>query len=225
MIFTTSPTPSGIWATARLRALVQDALRSVALASAALILTGALFTPAHAQEPEPAPEASESRPAPLTPAERIAKALDELKSEDEAVWKPAQAALEKAWQRSGSDSMDLLLLRAQRAMKAAEPEKARRHLTDLVNLAPDFAAGWSLRGALNLAEGDVGAALADIAYTLALEPNEFQALTGLGQIYAGLGDEKRALFAFRAALEIHPHYGPAAEAVERLVPMVEGLKI
>lgn len=156
------------------------------------------------------------------PEEALARAFEDLKSEDEAVWRPAQDFIAKVWTKSGSDSMDLLLLRGRTAMEAEDWPRAVEHLTDLVNLAPDFAEGWNTRATAYFREGDYGASLADIAETLALEPRHFGALAGLGLILSEIGEDKKAVAAYRKALELNPHLDGPAEAVKQLAPSVDG---
>ena len=156
------------------------------------------------------------------PQEALEKAFADLKSEDEAVWRRAQDHIAKAWEKSGSDSMDLLLKRGRTAMESENWTRAIQHLTDLVNLAPDFAEGWNARATAFYRNDDYGAALADIAEALKHEPRHFGALAGLGLILQEVGDEKKAVTAYRKALELNPHLDGPAAAVERLAPTVDG---
>jgi Flp pilus assembly protein TadD len=64
--------------------------------------------------------------------------------------------------------------------------------------------------------GEYGPSVNDIARTLTLNPRHFGALSGLGMIFEQMGDEGRALEAYRAALAIHPRLEGVNEAVERL---------
>ena len=60
---------------------------------------------------------------------------------------------------------------------------------------------------------------------LVREPRHFGALAGLGMIMQDLGDEKRALDAFRKALAINPHLKKVPERVKTLSEKVEGRDI
>ena len=82
--------------------------------------------------------------------------------------------------------------------------------------------GWYLRGVAFYLQGDYGVAIADMAETLKLEPRHFGALTQLGAMFEELGDNDRALDAYRASLKIHPHQQDAADAVTRLEAQSEG---
>ena len=57
------------------------------------------------------------------------------------------------------------------------------------------------------------------------EPRHFGALVGLGMIMQDLGDEKRALAAFRKALAVNPHLDKVPELVKTLTEKVEGRDI
>ena len=67
--------------------------------------------------------------------------------------------------------------------------------------------------------------MADIQRTLAIEPRHFGALSGLGVILERTGDEQGALEAYRGALAVNPHLEAARDAVERLLPKVDGRDI
>jgi Tfp pilus assembly protein PilF len=60
---------------------------------------------------------------------------------------------------------------------------------------------------------------------LAREPRHFGALTGLGMILEDVGDNKRALEAFRRALEVDPRLERVPEIVKTLTEKVEGRHI
>ena len=60
---------------------------------------------------------------------------------------------------------------------------------------------------------------------LAREPRHFGALAGLGMIMQDLGDDKRALDAFRKALAINPHLERVPDLVKTLSEKVEGRDI
>jgi len=90
------------------------------------------------------------------------------------------------------------------------------HLTALTDHAPDFAAGFQTRAAAYATAGQFGPALADLRRTLELEPRHFAALTQLGAMLEEMGDDARALAAYRASLAIHPHQQEAIDGQARL---------
>lgn len=218
---------------------------ALAAVSALLILAGgaALAQPS-ADDPLSAPLEDDTtgapplqgpvpdRSLPASPAEEKARhqaRLDalfaQLGQKNNPDWERVQNDIWIHWSKSGSPSMDLLLLRAGRAMDAGDHELALRFLDDLVRLAPEFAEGWNKRATVYFLLGEYGPSVADIQRTLVLEPRHFGALSGLGMILERVGDKKGAIRAYRRGLEIHPNLPGAAEGVERLAPEVDGREL
>lgn len=140
-------------------------------------------------------------------------------------WEDVEEKIRVEWSRSGSASMDLLLDRAQAALEAGDLHAALDHATALTDHAPEFAEGWNILGAAYFATNRYGPALDAIERTLQLNPRHFAALRGLGLILEELGDQERALFAYRAAASIHPHLDDVTEAIKRLSEAADGQKI
>lgn len=160
--------------------------------------------------------AEEAGADPLAPLFRqLAEASDEG-------WRAAESDILRAWSRSGSASMDLLLKRGEAALDAGDFDAAIGHLTALTDHAPDFATGFHLRAVAYAFRGDFGPAAADLARALQLEPRHFPALTQLGAMLEEMGDQQRALAAYQASLAIHPHQQDALDAVARLTADLEG---
>src|ERR1700731_4536959 len=96
--------------------------------------------------------------------------------------------------------------------------------------APDEASAkpveaWNRGATLYYLQNDYARSLVDIEQVLVREPRHFGALAGLGMIMQDLGDEKRALDAFRKALAINPHLEKVPELVKTLSEKVEGRDI
>ncbi len=169
--------------------------------------------------------------APVAPSEeaasdaRLASLLSELQSPVLPDWERVEAEILNLWSRSGSPAMDLLLRRGRQAMARGDYSAALTHLTALTDHAPEFAEGWNARATLFYEMGDYGPSLDDIARTLALNPNHFGALTGLGMIMEQVEAYSHALDAFRAARAIHPHRPDLEQAVERLERQLEGISL
>ncbi|MBF9022340.1 tetratricopeptide repeat protein [Rhodobacterales bacterium LSUCC1028] len=151
--------------------------------------------------------------------------LSELQSPVLPDWERVEAEILNLWSRSGSPAMDLLLRRGRQAMARGDYSAALTHLTALTDHAPEFAEGWNARATLFYEMGDYGPSLDDIARTLALNPNHFGALTGLGMIMEQVEAYSHALDAFRAARAIHPHRPDLEQAVERLERQLEGISL
>jgi tetratricopeptide (TPR) repeat protein len=147
----------------------------------------------------------------------------ELGQADDAA--AAQAVEETIWRRwadSGSPTVNVLLERAAAAETAGDAEMAERFLDQASALAPDFAEPWNRRASLAYRSDDYVGAVAALQETLKREPRHFGALAVLGLIYEELGQDRRALAAFRAALVIHPYHQPSLDGVRRIEPRVEG---
>ncbi|MFH5773495.1 tetratricopeptide repeat protein [Paracoccus sp. NGMCC 1.201697] len=171
---------------------------------------------------EPAEPDLPTADARLQERENLDLLFAELAQPDGETWARAETDILRIWSRSGSAAMDLLYKRGEAALDAGDTEAAIGHLTALTDHAPDFAGGWYLRGVAFYLEGQVGPSISDMARTLTLEPRHFGALTQLGAMFEELGDDKRALEAYRATLKIHPHQEDAADAVERLEDKTKG---
>lgn len=175
------------------------------------------------------PDAEASAPARIDPrAARIAEldaAFADLRSEEEAVWREAEETILELQSRSGSASFDLLLSRGRSAVERQDLDAAVEHLTDLVNLEPNFAEGWHARAVAHYLNGDIGPALDDLADALAREPRHFTALAGLATVLEELGDVDRALDAYRLAKELHPNLAGVDDAIDRLASDVDGVPI
>ncbi len=151
--------------------------------------------------------------------------FDRLAVAGDRDWEKIQNEILNIWYESGSDTHDLLLARAQKAMEMEDYETAIVHLNDLVRLAPDFPEGWNLRATARFQQGEYGYALYDIGRTLALEPRHFGALSGLGIILDRMGDKEGALRAFERAIELHPNLPGADEGARALRPVVDGMRL
>ena len=148
--------------------------------------------------------------------------LQQLRTADAVEAEKIARAIKRIWARSGSASADLLLKRGGDALRAKKPKVAIEHLTALTDHAPDFAEGWHKRASAYYQEMLYGPAIEDLGRVLALNPNHFEAIQGLGAIFEQLGDKERAYEVYEQVLAIHPHHADVLEAMKRLEPMVKG---
>jgi tetratricopeptide (TPR) repeat protein len=190
----------------------------------ALILAsapGAALAQAKAADPKPQTEPAKPRkPATLDELfTRLAGAKDESEANGVA------NLIERRWARSGSDTADLLMSRAEEALKAKEFPLAVELLDRVLTLRPEWAEAWHRRATAFFLLDDPVSAIADIQRVLTREPRHFGAWAGLGHIYVSGGDKKRALEAYRKALAIHPYLAKLREAIERLTPEIDGRDI
>jgi tetratricopeptide (TPR) repeat protein len=144
---------------------------------------------------------------------------------DETSAKHVEARIWAIWLQTPSDTVGLLMTRAKTAMDAQNSDVALKLLDAVVKLRPDYIEGWNRRATLYYLRNDYARSLEDIEQVLAREPRHFGALAGLGMIMQDLGDEKRALDAFRRALAVNPHLEKVPELVKTLTEKVEGRDI
>jgi tetratricopeptide (TPR) repeat protein len=144
---------------------------------------------------------------------------------DEASAKHVEARIWALWVQTPSDTAALLMMRAKAAMDAHQIDAALKLLDAVVKLRPDYIEGWNRRATVYYLKNDYAHSLEDIEQVLVREPRHFGALAGLGMIMQDLGDEKRALDAFRKALAINPHLEKVPELVKTLSEKIEGRDI
>ena len=180
----------------------------------------------------PAPRGVEAqKPVQAAPEDSVRKPiLDELferlaASKDEEETNGIAGAIERVFQRSGSDTADLLLNRAQTAMHRKENKTAVEVLDKLVEIEPDWAEAWTQRATARFMDGDRAGAVEDLGQALAREPRHFGALSGLASVLYAMGFEKRALEVFRRSLAVRPHQGDVQKMIDKLAPDVDGRDI
>jgi tetratricopeptide (TPR) repeat protein len=144
---------------------------------------------------------------------------------DEVSAKHVEAKIWAIWLQTPSDTIALLMTRAKAAMDAQNSEIALKLLDAVVKLRPDYIEGWNRRATVYYLKNDYAHSLQDIEQVLAREPRHFGALAGLGMIMQDLGDDKRALDAFRKALAVNPHLEKVPELVKALSEKVDGRDI
>jgi tetratricopeptide (TPR) repeat protein len=166
---------------------------------------------------------------PKVPADRT-RGLDFLfgalkAAPDEASAKHVEARIWALWLQTPSDTVSLLMTRAKAAVDAQNSDVALRLLDAVIRLRPDYVEAWNRRATLYYLKNDYAHSLEDIEQVLAREPRHFGALAGLGMIMQDLGDDRRALDAFRRALAVNPHLEKVPELVKTLSEKVEGRDI
>ena len=144
---------------------------------------------------------------------------------DEASARHVEARIWAQWLHTPSDTAALLMTRAKTAMDAKNIDVAMKLLDSLVKLRPDYVEAWNRRATLYYLKNDYRHSLEDIQQVLIREPRHFGALAGLGMIMQEIGDDKRALEAFRKALAVNPHLEKVPELVKQLTEKVEGRDI
>ena len=160
------------------------------------------------------------------PQARIDKLFEELKkARTEQSAERVSTRIRQEWARSGSASIDLLMQWSQKAMDAKKNDVAMDFLDQVVTLAPDYAEGWNRRATLHFAMEDYAKAMADISWTLRLEPRHFGALSGMATILRETGRKEAAMHAYERLLEVYPMMRSAQTELGRLVDELTGQRI
>jgi tetratricopeptide (TPR) repeat protein len=180
-----------------------------------------------APQPEPAdpPQAKDEAPPP-TPEQARADLYARLaaaKDADETAG--VITLLLQAYAESGSDTGDLLLRRARKAISAEEYLDALKILDATIALLPDWAEGWNARATARYLDDDYDGSMADIAQTLKREPRHLGALMGMGAILEARGKTEDALKVYERALAIAPRWRNAQEAADRLKASLAGSEL
>lgn len=120
------------------------------------------------------------------------------------------------WNHSEDPETDQLLAEGRQAMEQLDFDTALARFNAVIAHAPNFAEGWNKRATLHYVMGNYRASIKDIQEVLALEPRHFGALAGLGMNHEALGDDRRALDAWRRALKVNPFLEDAQARVKAL---------
>jgi len=194
------------------------------LAAAALLIGAPPATLALADETPPSVGADK---APVkSKAEQLDDLFQTLKSASSK--EAAQAAEDGIWHlwlESGSDTVDLLMTWAMKAMQAKDYATALDFLDRVIIMKPDYAEGWNKRATVYFMMNDYSKSIADIGKTLALEPRHFGALSGLGMIMREIGENKRAIEAYQKALAVDPNLEGVQKALDELQAKAAGKQI
>lgn len=127
-----------------------------------------------------------------------------------------EAEILERFEKSGSDTTDLLMSWANQAIAEKTYPLALDILDQVVILQPGYAEAWNKRATVHFLLDDYGSSLGDIRQTLALEPRHFGALSGLGLIFEAMDRDAEAIRAFERALEVNPQLDKVRESLERL---------
>jgi tetratricopeptide (TPR) repeat protein len=153
----------------------------------------------------------------LFAALRVAPDADSAKQVESRIW--------AAWAAGGGDTATLLMTRVRTATDGKEFDLAIKLLTAIIDIKPDYIEAWNRRATLYFHKRDYTSAMADLRQVLIREPRHFGAWAGLGMILNDIGDEARALTAFRRAVELHPRMERIPDLIKRLTDTVDGRDI
>jgi len=166
------------------------------------------------------------RPVKTDRVARLNALYDALaKAPNAQIAKLVESKIEAAMMQSGSATTDLLMSRARLTIEAKDNKLAFELLDAIIQLNPNFVEARAQRATLYYSTKDFARSLADIRVILSQEPRHYGALSGLGIILQEIGEDKRALEAFRRALAINPYMEMVPEIVKKLTIKVEGREI
>ena len=194
----------------------------------AALTVAALTVVSAARAAEPAPSGKEAKPQaesarPPSPSEMRAEIYARLAaSKDRDETEGLVGLLVTAYAQSGSDTADLLLKRARKAIEAKDYKAAGKILDATIIVLPDWAEGWNLRATLRYLDGDFDGSMADIAQTLKREPRHLGALLGMASILRSRDKDDEALKIYERVLAIAPHWKSAEEAADKLKAEIAG---
>jgi tetratricopeptide (TPR) repeat protein len=152
--------------------------------------------------------------------------FDALKfAPDDATAKQIEQRIWATWFVSPSDTANLLMGRVRKAVETKDLDVALQLLDALIKIRPDYVEAWNRRATVYFMKNEYGKSLADIREVLKREPRHFGALSGLGMILQELGEDRRALEAYRRALAVYPRIEKLPETVKTLQEKVEGRDI
>ena len=186
------------------------------LAGALLFSGAASFGIAEEATPPSITPVQPDKPAPSR-GERLDSLFATLKSAKSVrEAKVAESSILGLWLESGSDTVDLLMDWAMKAIDAKNYALALDYLDRVVTMKPDYAEGWNKRATVYFLTDDYKKSIFDIERTLALEPRHFGALSGLGMIMRDIGQDKRAIDAFQRALAVDPYLDNVKKALDEI---------
>jgi tetratricopeptide (TPR) repeat protein len=160
---------------------------------------------------------------PPTPEQKLNQLFGDLaKAEDEEDASSIEDSIEKLFLQSGSPTVDLLMGRAEVALKAENAGAARKLIDSVTRIAPNYAEGWHRLAALQARDKDDRGAMLSLEKTIKLNPRHFTAHAELAGFLDDYGDKPGALKLYRRALALDPKLEEAEHAVRRLSREVEG---
>jgi tetratricopeptide (TPR) repeat protein len=144
-----------------------------------------------------------------------------LRDPDEETRSQADRALWRIWARSGDPEVDRLYAIGMGQMNAGDLDESIATFSRIIELKPAFAEGWNKRATLYFFVGELRKSLADCDEVIRRNPYHYGALAGYAQIYARLGQYKRALDYARRALEINPNLDAVRDNIDVLEHLLE----
>ena len=115
----------------------------------------------------------------------------------------AVAQLEHAIQLSRHDPT-LTMRAGELYLQLGDTAAARQKARETLQVSASVAAGWTLRGRVNAAEGHLREALADYHRSMSFGPLDADVLLETAQLYYRLGEPQRALSTLQQLIDTYP---------------------
>jgi tetratricopeptide (TPR) repeat protein len=172
-------------------------------AMALLLAANAAAAAAQAPAAPATPGAStQANPARSQKLDQLFAGLKAAKSEEEGM--ALEGQIVGLWLQSGDAKIDQQMEWALTAMDLGAADLALSYLDSIVLSSPQYVEGWNKRATLYFYLGRFEESLSDIDRTLALEPRHFGAMAGKGMIMEAMGQDQKAIDAFKQALAVDP---------------------
>jgi tetratricopeptide (TPR) repeat protein len=171
----------------------------------------------------PAPSSAAPDPARAAQLDQLFQQLKNATTETDGL--AIEEQIVAIWLDSGDAKIDQQMEWAVAAMDANAWELALQYLDSIVLNKPDYVEGWNKRATLYFFIGRYDDSLSDIARTLALEPRHFGAIAGMGMIMEALGQDQKALDAYKQALAIDPQLTQIQLEIFLLEDKIKGKRI
>ena len=142
--------------------------------------------------------------------------VDALKHEDPGMRSNAEQALWSIWFRSGDESVNAMLREGARYIKKEQYEDAIEKLTEVIQLAPEFAEGYNQRAIAYFMLEEWEKSIEDCQTSIQLNPFHFGAFAEMGHCYLRLGYIREAMDAYQRALELNPNLFAIAHTILQL---------
>jgi predicted Zn-dependent protease len=156
---------------------------------------------------------------------RLDSLFEELRSGDAYSAEETTGRILEIWADASSDTVDLLYTRAIESADAGAIDLAVALLDHVIGLAPNFAQGYAMRGAIRLSQDDQAGAVADFSKVIELEPRQFEVRIALAEILLSNEEKRDAYEMYQKALEWNPHDEHARQRARALRRDLDGQEI
>src|SRR6188474_576201 len=136
------------------------------IAAVLILLAGSLAPAFAADQSSPVEQADPTNRS----SARLDKLFADLKRErNEKAAERIAGQIWEEWFKSGSASIDLMMMWAQNAINEQKYDVALDFLDEVITLSPRYAEGWNRRATLHFMMSNYGKSMSDIDHTLSLE--------------------------------------------------------